>query len=116
MVMSALTPIAATIKGSHRASGEATRAIEKSSQSAPSNGERHSASHEAPKQRPRLQVELVCQAETKSHDPFWDGPRLTPAFVTQLLGQVMTGERHMLVRGAYGAGEAGPAPLLDTRL
>lgn len=38
---------------------------------------------------PRLQVELVCQDGTAGFDPFWDGPRLRPAFVTQLLGQIM---------------------------
>jgi hypothetical protein len=57
----------------------------------------------------------VCQAETKAHDPFWGGPSLVPAFVTQLLVQVMASEHNRFVRGAYG--EAGAsARLLDTRL
>jgi hypothetical protein len=113
--MSALTPIAATVSGSQKASAEALRAVGKANQSARSNGERQDAPRDPPKQRPHLQVEIVCQAETKAHDPFWDGPRLVPAFVTQLLGQVMPGERNRFVRGAYG--EAGAsARLLDTRL
>ena len=45
------------------------------------------------KPAPRLQVELVCQDETPRFDPFWDGPRLQPAFVAQLLGQVMPAGR-----------------------
>ena len=91
------------------------RAVAKGSPSASSNGERQETLRDPPKQRPHLQVEIVCQRETIAHDPFWDGPRLVPVFVTQLLGQVMPGERNRFVRGAYG--EAGAsARLLDTRL
>jgi hypothetical protein len=41
------------------------------------------------KDTPRLQVELVCQDGTDGFDPFRDAPKLRPAFVAQLLGQVM---------------------------
>lgn len=114
--MSTLTPIAATFRGGHRPLGADARLVGKSSESAQMHGERHDNPQDKPRQRPRLQVELVCQGETKRHDPFWDGPRLTPLFVTQLLGQVMAGERHVIVRGAYGETGAAEARLLDTRL
>ena len=59
----------------------------------------------------------MCQGETKTVDPFRDAPRLTPAFVTQLLGQLMTPERHRLVRtSAYGAAAARDGAAFDTRL
>lgn len=67
------------------------------------------------KERPRLQVELLCQSDTKAHDPFWDGPRLAPPFVTQLLGQVMAPERNIAPRRVYGDNGAGAAIILDTR-
>jgi hypothetical protein len=44
---------------------------------------------DATRQKRCLRVELVCQQETARHDPFWDGPRLVPVFVAQLLGQVL---------------------------
>ena len=114
--MSTLTPIAATVRGSYRPLGADPRMVGKSSESAQLHGERRDHPQDPPRQRPRLQVELVCQGETNRHDPFWDGPRLTPHFVTQLLGQVMAGERHHIVRGAYGETGAAAAGLLDTRL
>ena len=58
-----------------------------------------------PKRTPRLQVELVCQKGTPAHDPFWDAPRLTPAFVTQLLSQAMADGRTSAQRGTYGVAE-----------
>ena len=36
-----------------------------------------------------VRVEFVCQDETQTFDPFWDGPRLLPAFAAQLMGQTM---------------------------
>jgi len=51
-----------------------------------------------------MQVELVCQEGTPNFDPFWDGPKLLPIFVAQLMGQ-MTQERRdsqIPVETAYG--------------
>jgi hypothetical protein len=51
-----------------------------------------------------VQVELVCQEGTSNFDPFWDGPKLLPAFAAQLMGQ-MTQERRdsqIPVETAYG--------------
>jgi hypothetical protein len=68
---------------------DAVRPAGKASDSAPFGERRGSAAGESPKAPRRLQVELVCQHDTKSHDPFWDAPRLNPAFVAQLLGQAL---------------------------
>jgi hypothetical protein len=60
----------------------------------------------AEEQQPALpvRVELVCQDETPRFDPFWDGPRLLPAFVAQLMGQAGMERRNtsMSVETAYG--------------
>jgi hypothetical protein len=34
-------------------------------------------------------LELVSQDETFDFDPFWDGPRLLPTFVAQVMAQAM---------------------------
>jgi hypothetical protein len=51
-----------------------------------------------------VRVELVCQDETQGFDPFWDGPRLLPAFAAQLMGQIMPERRDTsaTVETAYG--------------
>jgi hypothetical protein len=36
-----------------------------------------------------LPLELVSQEETFDCDPFWDGPRLLPTFVAQVMAQAM---------------------------
>jgi hypothetical protein len=52
-----------------------------------------------------IQVELLCQDETPRFDPFWDGPRLLPAFVAQLMGQMGMDRRDtgVSVETAYGS-------------
>ena len=52
-----------------------------------------------------IQVELLCQDETPRFDPFWDGPRLLPAFVAQLMGQMGMDRRdqNVSVETAYGS-------------
>lgn len=87
----------------------------KSSDSATLGGERQQTPHRAPRSAPRFQVELVCRDDTKANDPFWDGPRLIPAFVTQLLGQVMAGGRTPPPRAPYRAADGRSARLVDTR-
>src|ERR1700761_5763110 len=53
----------------------------------------------------RLTVELVSQCETSRPDPFWDGPRLKPVFVAQVIGQAMPDRTRPLPRTAYGVAE-----------
>lgn len=45
---------------------------------------RHRAGHDA-----HLASHDLSQSETGEHAPLWYGPRLRPAFVAQVLGQVM---------------------------
>ena len=51
-----------------------------------------------------VKVELVCQEGTPNFDPFWDGPKLLPIFVAQLVGQMTYERRHsqVPVETAYG--------------
>ena len=80
------------------------RACEKSSASSTLGRQPQNFEAEEQKTAP-IQVELVCQDETPSFDPFWDGPRLLPAFVAQLMGQRATDRREasVSVETAYGS-------------
>lgn len=62
-------------------------------------------------------VELVCQDETPRFDPFWDGPRLLPAFVAQLMGQRDMDRRDtsVSVETAYGSARTPRQALLLDR-
>jgi len=64
---------------------------------------------------PHLTVELVSQRETVRPDPFWDGPRLRPVFVAQVIGQAMPERARPLAHAAYGALEPRRARLLDRK-
>jgi hypothetical protein len=96
--------------------GTSARAIEKTSPS--------SALHDFPPQAqeaehstsPRVQGGLVCQYGTETFDPNWDGPRLLPTFVAQLLGQVIPERRqNVAVETAYGTARLGRTALLVDR-
>lgn len=93
------------------------RAIEKTSTSSHLDGKTPDFSQTGKKSPQRLQVELVCQDETPAFDPFWDGPRLMPSFVTQLLGQVMPDRReaNVSVETAYGTAVPRQALLVDRK-
>ena len=110
-------PFDATARGGLKALAASSRAIEKSSASSALGHERQSFNHESAKAVPRLQVELVCQDETQGHDPFWDAPRLLPAFVAQVMGQVMPERRDtsVSVQTAYGSAAPRKALLLDRK-
>ena len=64
-----------------------------------------------------VQVELLYQEETPGFDPFWDGPRLMPTFVAQLMGQIMLERRDssVSVETAYGSAQPRKALLLDRK-
>jgi hypothetical protein len=79
------------------------RACEKSSGSSTLGQQPQDFSTEEQKPASAIPVELLCQDETPNFDPFWDGPRLLPVFVAQLMGQL--GERRdtsISVETAYG--------------
>ncbi|HVW73471.1 MAG TPA: hypothetical protein VHC39_07515 [Rhizomicrobium sp.] len=115
--MRAIVPFEMSSNGGLKAPATLRRAIEKTSassalgrdQAEPDPGRRN---HAKP-----LQVELVSRDETRSFDPFWDAPRLAPAFVAQLLGQVMPERRtNVAIETAYGrAASPRMALLLDRK-
>jgi hypothetical protein len=110
------TNLPALWRESLKASVDGIDAPGKSSDSACLGKDTREPPRDARRMRPRLQVELVCQDGTKAHDPFWDGPRLSSAFVTQLLGQVIAGERNTAPRRVYGTNAASEALLFDARV
>ena len=79
-------------------------ACEKSSGSSALDQQPQDFNAEEHKQASLIQVELLCQDETPRFDPFWDGPRLLPFFVAQLMGQMNMDRRDasMSVETAYG--------------
>jgi len=97
-----------------------SRAIEKCSPASTLHQERPRTSQDQPKTPPLIQVELVSQAGTEGFDPNWDGPRLLPTFVAQVMGQVMNQvmpERRSSValETAYGTARLGRMALLVDR-
>lgn len=106
----------ASIAGRPKALLAAARAIEKASAANSLGARQQDTSEKQHKSTPRLQVELVCQSETEAFDPIWDAPRLRPAFVAQLLGQVMPQRPvTMTVENAYGAAAPRKALLVDRK-
>ena len=101
--MRAIVPVQQGISGGSKSPATSLRAIEKASASSALG--RQSQDGEAGKEKtaPLLQVELVSRDDTPRFDPFWDGPRLVPAFVAQVLGQTAPDRRHsVVVETAYG--------------
>jgi hypothetical protein len=96
-------PFEIAMRGGQKASAAASRVIEKTSASSGLGSRPQDMGDAREKSVPRLQVELVCQDDTRGHDPFWDAPRLLPTFVTQVMGQVMPDRREAVsVETAYG--------------
>jgi len=81
------------------------RRCEKSSDSSALNQEQADLNAGDHKNHLPVRVELLCQDDTPGFDPFWDGPRLLPAFVAQLMGQAMPERRDTgaMVETAYGS-------------
>lgn len=108
-------PLDGIAAGSARASALELRAIEKSSLSSHLGHQAQGGKRPEPKTMPRIQVELVSQHETTAFDPLWDGPRLVPSFVTQVLAQAMPdhGEPEATVETAYGTATPRRSLLID---
>lgn len=108
-------PFNAIASGSARASALELRAIEKSSLSSHLGQQAQDGKRPEAKNIPRIQVELVSHSETTAFDPLWDGPRLVPSFVAQVLAQAMPddGERNMTVETAYGTAAPRLSLLVD---
>jgi hypothetical protein len=110
-------PLDATVRTGLKALAASPRAIERSSASSALGHERRSFNQDGEKAVPHLQVELVSQDETRAFDPFWDAPRLMPAFVAQVMGQAMPQRRGTAASAqtAYGSVPPRKALLLDRR-
>jgi hypothetical protein len=67
----------------------APRRCEKTSSSSALNGYRRGDDKLDHSSVPALALEFVSQEETFDFDPFWDGPRLLPTFVAQVMAQAM---------------------------
>ena len=94
------------------------RRCEKSSDSNALGQDNADVESDRRKGQPTLRVQLVSQNNTSPLDPFWDGPRLMPAFVAQLIGQTLPERRDAAakVETAYGTlGAARMALLVDRK-
>ena len=65
------------------------RRCEKPSPSSALNGYRQDEDRADESSAVPISFEFVSQDETGGFDPFWDGPRLLPAFVAQVMAQAM---------------------------
>jgi hypothetical protein len=113
--MRVIGPFESMVRGGPKAPAALARGIEKPSSSSDLKQGAQDFARKHEKSPRRLQVELVYQDSTKAFDPFWDGPRLTPSFVTQLLGQVMPDETPKNSAQAYRAAPPHGAGLLDRK-
>ncbi len=115
--MNLLGPIAMRTSGGAKSAATSARAVEKSSPSSRLGEQPRDFTHSDEKSTPRLQVELVCQDETASYDPFRDAPTLLPSFVAQVLGQFMPERRQngAMAHTAYASAEPRRALLVDRK-
>lgn len=109
-------PFEIAVRGGPKASGADARRVEKASASSGLGNGAKDLNGKQEKRVPRLQVELVCQDDTRSHDPYWDAPRLLPTFVTQVMAQAFPERRaETSVETAYGRAAPRMALLLDRK-
>jgi hypothetical protein len=115
--MRVTTPLENIARGGSKTFVVPSRAIEKASASSALDMQRDDGEQQQEKSPPHLRVELVCQSDTPAFDPFWDGPRLLPVFVAQLLGQVMPERRDTcaMAHTAYGSAAPRKALLVDRK-
>jgi hypothetical protein len=110
------TSLPAIWRESLRASAAVVRASAKPNETAASGDQAQDSPRDAQRGRRPLRVELVCQDGTRPHDPFWDAPRLNPAFVTQLLGQAMANHERTAPRIVYAGSDRDEALVFDARV
>lgn len=101
--------------GRFKSVGAELRAIEKASLSSHFEQQAQGGRQPEPKNSPRIQVEIVSHSETTAFDPLWDGPRLVPSFVTQVLAQAMPDNQQpeITVETAYGTAAPRRSLLID---
>ena len=91
--MGAIIPLETGITGGSGAPALSLRAVKKPSASSALGHERPDADCDKERPAPAPRAACLCRDDTPGFDPFWDGPRLVPAFVAQLLGQAMPERR-----------------------
>lgn len=107
-------PLDASVRGSFKSSALELRAIEKASLSGHLGHQAQQGGQPEAKNTSPIQAEIVSQRETTAFDPLWDGPRLVPSFVTQVLAQAMPdNEPDMTVETAYGTAAPRLSLLVD---
>jgi hypothetical protein len=113
--MRVIGPLDIVPPGRFKSPAAELRAIEKASLSGHFEQQARDGRRPDPKNGPRIQVEIVSHSETTAFDPLWDGPRLVPSFVTQVLAQAMpdTHEPDITVETAYGSAAPRRSLLID---
>ena len=115
MFMRASAPLLLPPPGPPRVSPDALAGCEKPCGSNDLEQRPREFTKPSPQAPPHLTVEFLCQGETQLRDPFWDGRRLLPTFVAQLLGQTMPDHTLQLSRTAYCREDPRIARLLDRK-
>ncbi len=110
-------PFLNAARGGFKTLAAPLRPVQKPSESASLDAHSQHRDQDRQAPPPRLQVELVCQDDTRGFDPFWDGPRLLPSFVAQVLGQAMPERRdhRVSVETAYGHCHPRQAQAIDRK-
>src|SRR5579863_7640794 len=112
--MRAIALVETGVAGSSKAPALFARAIQKTSATSTLGREKAGAEGGRQKSVPQVQTEGLYRDDTPRFDPFWDGPRLVPAFVAQLLGQMMPERREsMMLETAYGRADSPRKALLQ---
>src|SRR5579872_104061 len=91
--MRAIVPVQTGTSGGSSTLAVSPRAIGKVSASSTLSHQKPDSDRGHENQARPLHGECVFRDDTRPFDPFWDGPRLVPAFVAQLLGQMIPERR-----------------------
>jgi hypothetical protein len=115
--MRVTTPFDASSRTASKSAARSTRRCEKPSGSSALSQERRDVNPDDREFPLPMQIELLYQEETPRFDPFWDGPRLMPTFVAQLMGQILLERRdsNVSVETAYGSAHPRKALVLDRK-
>ena len=114
--MRAIVPVETGVGGGSSAPALSTRAIQKTSASSTLGREKPDRGGGQEKPVRGVEAQSLYRDDTPRFDPFWDGPRLVPAFVAQLLGQAMPDRRGtVMVETAYGRADSSRRALLLDR-
>ena len=100
--------------------GRALR-VEKARNTSNSGHDTLHGNHDAGHRDPRVAKRGLSRSETDERAPLWHGPRLQPAFVAQVLGQVLTPNGRCDARSVFAAYEdvaarCAAGPVLDRRM